>query len=189
MRRHLAVVLCALAGVGAGWPLSKKKPVEPLPLSQEHRHPSGAFTFRTPDGWQVGPSKQNEAAVEAAGDGLRVRLLFFPRDLGYDALHGHCMLERLVTSQMDVNPAIQYEYDYLSSTVADRRTLDSAFRVIYDKPIDGSLVWRQRNLTVVGGSQSLCVVAFAPQPLWKKDARLRSTLDAVIGSITFAAAR
>jgi hypothetical protein len=181
------VVLVALSGVGAGWPLAKKKPVEPLPLSQEHRHPSGAFTFRTPDGWKVGPSKQNAAAFEASGDGMLVRLLFEPRDLGYDAVHGNCMLERLVPKQIDVNPAIQYEYDYVSNAVGERRTLDSAFRVVYDKPVDGSLVWRQRNLTVVGAGQSLCIVTFAPQQVWKGDARLRATLDAVIGSITFAA--
>ena len=45
-----------------------------------------------------------------------------------------------------------------AAPIGDRRALDSAFVVTYDKPIRASAQWRQRNLTVVGDGQSLCAI-------------------------------
>ena len=58
-----------------------------------------------------------------------------------------------------------------TSSAAPRATgapLDSAFVVRYDAPVEGSAAWRQRNLTIVGGGESLCVIGYAPLPAWKK---------------------
>src|SRR5687767_7652296 len=80
----LAVVSAALL---LPTPVAAKK--TPLPaLTQEHIHPSAAFSFRTPSGWKVWPADNDPAAMVAAGDGLVVRFIFHGREVGYDALHG-----------------------------------------------------------------------------------------------------
>ena len=43
--------------------------------------------------------------------------------------------------------------------------------------------WRQRNLTVVGGGESLCVIGYAPAADWKKSKETRRLLEAVLASV------
>jgi lysine/ornithine N-monooxygenase len=49
----------------------------------------------------------------------------------------------------------------------------------------GEQQWRQRNLTVVGGGQSVCIVAHCPLKLWKKSKEARRTLDGIVQSVRF----
>lgn len=161
---------------------ARRQPAAPA-LTREHRHPSGAFTFRTPEDWQVGPGTR-PGALEARGGLLRVLFLFEPRELGYDGLHADCMVRRL-RGLAETDPSVKYEYDYLSGQVGERRFLDSAFSVRYDLPVDGVNDWRQRNLTIVGAGQSLCVISHAPLAQWKKSAALRALIDGVVASVTF----
>jgi hypothetical protein len=174
----LVALLPAFASAGG------KKPEAPPPLPQEHLHPSGAFTFRTPEDWKVAPSPTNPGAIEAGGGGLLVRFLFRPEEQGFDSLHVVCMLERLA-SEMEQAPQVQYEYDFVGGALGDRRGLDSAFIVTYEKPISGYTQWRQRNVTIVGAGQSLCAISYAPLPVWRKSAATRALLDAVLGSVVF----
>jgi hypothetical protein len=177
----LAILVALLpAGALAG---GKKRESAPL-LPREHVHPSGAFTFRTPQDWRVEPSPTNPDAVETGGGGLLVRFIFYRDERGYDSLHVLCMLERLA-GEMEQEPRVQYEYDFVSGVFGDRRGLDSAFVVTYLKPIAGYTEWRQRNVTLVGAGQSLCAISYAPVPLWKKSPGARALLDAVLGSVVF----
>jgi hypothetical protein len=156
----------------------------PPPLTQEHVHPSGAFTFKTPADWQVQQSPTNPYAIEAGGGGLLVRFIFRREEVGYDSLHVDCMLERLA-SEMEQDPRIRYEYDFVSGVFGDRRGLDSAFVVTYNNPIAGYREWRQRNVTLVGAGQSLCAISYAPLPVWKKSRATRALLDGILASVTF----
>ncbi len=156
---------------------------EPPALTAEHEHPSGAFTFRTPGSWKVGPVAGKPDAFDAVGDGVRVRFLFRWGEVGYDGLHVDCMLERLA-APMDMQPRVKYEYDFLSSTFGAMRALDSAFVVEYDAPVAGARQWRQRNLTLVGSGQSLCLITYVPLEVWKKDKKARALVDAVVASVT-----
>jgi len=183
MKRAFWILLALLLAV----PGEAGKP-QPPALDAEHEHPSKAFTFRTPPGWKVGVMAGRPDAYEAAGDGVRVRFLYRPDEPGYDTLHVGCMLERLAAA-MDMRPGVKYEYDFLSANFGELRTLDSAFVVEYDAPIQGYRDWRQRNLTLVGGGQSLCLITYAPLPLWKKDKKLRTLLDAVVSSVSLRPAR
>lgn len=176
----LAVSLALLGPV----PASAGRKPEARPLSSEHVHPSGAFSFKTPEGWSVGPSPLNPEVLDASGDGAIVRFLYRDGESGYDSLHVTCMLERLA-GPMETHPRVKYEYDFLSGTAGERRLLDSAFVVLYDKPIQNQREWRQRNLTLVGGGQSLCVITNVPLAVWKKDSRTRALVDAVVASIAF----
>jgi len=160
----------------------KQEPPPPLPA--QHRHLSGGFAFRTPEGWKVDSPPENPEVVNAAGDGVAVRFVYRDGESGYDSLHGVCMLERLAGA-MDMDPVVRYEYDFVGGVIGDRRALDSAFVVTYDKPILGQRQWRQRNVTIVGNGSSLCAITYAPLPLWKKSAPTRALLDAVLGSVTF----
>ena len=72
------------------------------------------------------------------------------------------MLERLAGA-MEQEPSVQYEYDFVGGAMGDRRALDSAFVVTYDKPDRrAQRQWRQRSVTIVGNGTSLCAVAYAP---------------------------
>jgi hypothetical protein len=150
----------------------------------EREHPSGAFTYRVPAAWTVGPSPNEATDLELAGDGLRARIQFKAQEMGFDGLHSLCMLDRLA-GPMAMDPRVQYEYDFVSGQTGDRRFLDSAFFVGYEPAIQGHRVWRQRTLTVVGEGQSLCISTFAPADVWKKSRKVRETLDAIVASITF----
>ena len=159
-----------------------RKPPPPPPLPLEHTHASGAFTFRTPEGWILTPGHRPEILDVWSGE-LGVRFLFREEESGFDTLHETCKLERLADA-MDTFPQVKYEYEYVGGPFGDRRALDSAFAVTYDKPVKGHRVWRQRTLTVVGAGQSLCAMSYAPASAWKS-AMTRATLDAVLASVTF----
>lgn len=182
MRRlWILVLLAALVPVAA----AAGKPDEAPPnLTHEHVHPSGKFTFKTPEDWRVEPSPTDPNAVETGGGGVLVRFLYRDGENGYDSLHVDCMLERLAP-EMEQEPRIRYEYDFLSGVVGDRRILDSAFEVRYLKPIGGYTEWRQRNVTLVGAGQSVCAISYAPLPIWKKSKSVRALLDGVLASMVF----
>jgi hypothetical protein len=151
-------------------------------LTKEYRHPSGGFSFRTPEDWRVAPLAGRPDVLEASGPGLRIRFVRHAGEMGYDSLHAACMMERLA-GPMQTSGDVRYEYDFVSWSSGARRALDSAFTVRYDAPVDGYRDWRQRNVTIVGGGQSLCVIAHSPAPLWKKSRPLKDTLDKVLASV------
>ncbi len=176
----LTAVVVLPVPLGAGSSRSAPPPV----LSHEHLHPSGAFSFRTPDSWMLlsyGPEPQ---ALEAKGDGLVVRFLFRRQEVGFDSLHVSCMLDRLA-GQMESQPRVEYEYDFLTGTVGELQVLDSAFKVRYDYPVMGHRDWRQRNLTVVGKGQSLCVITYCPTSVWRRSPEKRVLLDGIVKSVAF----
>jgi hypothetical protein len=161
-----------------------KKKAPPPPLPAQHRLPSGAFAFRTPEAWKIVSTPENPDTLNASGDGVAVRFVYHEGENGYDSFHGACMLERLAGA-MEMEPVVQYEYDFVGGVIGDRRALDSAFVVTYDKPILGQRQWRQRTVSIVGNGTSLCAVTYAPATLWKKSAPTRALLDAVLASVTF----
>lgn len=179
-RRH-AVAWAVLAALAV--PAAAEQAASPA-LTREHTHPSGAFSFRTPETWTEQALPNDPGGQQVAGDGIVVRFLFRRGEAGYDALHGDCMMQRL-TEAPQTDPQTQYEYDYLSGGAENRRFLDSAFRVNYDAPIQGYREWRQRNLTIVGSGQSLCVIVFVPSQLWKKSKASRALADGVVRSLAF----
>ena len=140
LRRAAAVL--TLSALVCGPSLAKETPA-PV-LDSEHEHPSGAFTFRTPASWTVRPRASNPDVLEAVGDDVLVRFLFRWGEIGYDGLHVDCMLERLAPP-MDIQPRVEYEYDFLSGGFGPMRALDSAFTVTYDSPIRGQRQWRQHQ--------------------------------------------
>jgi hypothetical protein len=177
--RGVAAVTVLLGGLAAAG--EKAAPPE---LSREHLHPSGSFSFRTPEDWSVQPSPTNPNALEAGGGTLLVRFLYRADEPGFDSLHVTCMVERLAGA-MAMHPQVKYEYDFLSGPVGNNhRALDSAFVVTYDEPILGHKQWRQRNVTLVGGGESLCIIAYSPLTMWKKSPATRALLDAVVASLT-----
>jgi len=183
-RGRVAATLLLLVVALSSEARAAKKKVPPPPLPTLHTHSSGAFAFRTPESWKVAPVPENPDTVNASGDGVAIRFLYRDGDSGYDSLHGACMLERLAGA-MDMEPVVQYEYDFVGGAFGDRRALDSAFVVTYDKPILGERQWRQRNVTIVGNGSSLCAITYAPLTVWKKSAPTRALLDAVLASVTF----
>jgi len=184
-RIALPTVLAAFAAAGAAVPSPAAGRVpDPPSLETEHTSPSGAFTFRTPAAWVVESNAEQPETVNAAGSGVRVRFVHRRGEHGYDSLHGACMLERLAPP-IETSPVIKYEYDYIDGAIGDRRALDSAFVIRYDRPVHGHKEWRQRNVTVVGSGHSLCAVSYAPAPLWKKSKDTRALLDAVLSSVSF----
>ena len=175
----LTVVLCP-GSVLAG----RKDPDPPPLLSVEHQHPSGAFLFRTPDGWKVQAIPANPDAIEAWGGDLGLRFVYRAGESGYDSLHVDCMQERLA-GPMDTEPRIKYEYEFVGGVVGSRRALDSAFVVRYDQPRHGHREWRQRTITVVGQGESLCVMTYVPRETWKSSAPTRALVDSLLASVTF----
>jgi hypothetical protein len=168
------------ATLGAG----KKDPPPSPTLTAEHWNASKTVSFRTPAAWVVQAGTSQPEVTEARGDGLIVRVLRREGELGLDSLHVECMLVRLA-GPMDTFPQVDYEYDFVGSTVGERKALDSAFVVHYDEPIEGHRDWRQRNLTVIGEGESVCVVAYAPLPVWKKSKPARNLLTSIVESIRF----
>ncbi len=159
---------------------AKKAKPEPPALTREYRHPSGAFAFRTPEAWEI--RETGLETTEAWGAEIGFRFVYRSGEVGFDSLHVTCMLERLAP-EAETDPRIRYEYDFLSGPLLDRRALDSAFSVRYDKAIRGHRVWRQRNLTLVGGGHSLCVVSYVPSQLWKRSLAARGLVAAVTASL------
>jgi hypothetical protein len=184
-RVELVSVVFLVVGLRPEIVLAGGKPPEaPPPLNVEHQHPSGAFAFRTPEGWKVQPSLANPAVVDAWGGDLGVRFVYRAGEAGYDALHADCMLERLA-GPMETEPRIKYEYEFVGGVVGNRRALDSAFVLRYDQPRHGHKEWRQRTVTVVGEGDSLCAISYVPRQLWKSSPLSRAVVESVLGSVTF----
>ncbi len=162
----------------------KAPKLAPPDLPREHVCPSKAFSFRTPADWTVESSGTSPEVVQAQGDSVVVRFLHRGQEVGFDGLHVDCMQERLGGSPLQAEPQVEYEYDFVGGRIGARRALDSAFRVRYDLPILGFREWRQRNITLVGEGESLCVIAYCPMKLWKKSPETRALLDGVLASIT-----
>lgn len=158
------------------------KTIAPPSLSVEHRHPSGAFSFRTPEGWTVQPLASG--ALEAWEGDLGLRFLYAEGENGFDSLHATCILEGLAAAA-EAEPRFRYEYEYVGGVLGDRRVLDTAHAVRYDAAVHGHRDWRQRTVTVVGGGASLCVMSYAPLATWKKVPSSRAVLDAVMASLAF----
>ena len=177
----LACLLLLPASVGAG---KKKDAPAVTPLPSEHWNESRTIGLRTPAGWTVRLEPGPPEVLETRGDGLIVRVLRREGELGLDSLHAECMLVRLA-GPMDTFPQVDYEYDYVGGEVGERRALDSVFVVHYDQAVEGYSDWRQRNLTVVGEGESVCVIAYAPTPVWKKSRPARNLLTSVVESIRF----
>lgn len=171
-----ALLLLAVAAAGG------KKPAPPVGLPATHTNAASTLRFRTPAAWAVSSRPGDPELTEARGDGLYLRILRREGELGLDGLHVDCMLSRLA-GEMQSSLDVAYEYDFVGGTLGARRVLDSAFVVEYDAPIDGARSWRQRNLTVVGAGESLCVIGFAPAREIKKSKDLRRLFDAVVGSV------
>jgi hypothetical protein len=166
-------------------PLGARTPPSSGPaLPSEHRNASESFRFRTPSSWVVATLREGPEVLEARGADVLVRFLYRKQEAGYDSMHADCMLERLAEA-MDTAPEVKYEYDFVSWTDGPLRALDSAFAVNYDRPVLGHRQWRQRNLTVVGDGQSLCVIAYCPSSLWKKSPDTRALLERVVRSVEF----
>ncbi|MFN8092128.1 MAG: hypothetical protein U0599_07910 [Vicinamibacteria bacterium] len=167
----------ALAGA------ADKTPVPPL--TAVHVNASRTVRLHTPAGWTVENREGQPEVTEARGDGLIVRILRREGELGLDSLHVECMLVRLAGA-METSPQVDYEYDFVSGQMGERRALDSAFMTTYDQPVAGSPRWRQRNVTLVGGGESVCVIGYAPADLWKKSKPARSLLQAVLAGVELA---
>lgn len=182
MKGRLAALIALSSLTVPAW-AGKKAPPPPPSLVAEHMHPTGAFTFRTPDGWTVGPLPGRSDVVEAWGGPIGVRFVYQPGETGLDSLHVACMLERLAPP-MDAQPQVKYEYDFVGGPVGQARALDSAFTVRYDREVHGHGVWRQRTLTVVGGGHSLCLASYVPADVWKRSPEARAAADAVLASVT-----
>jgi len=151
-------------------------------LAAEHTSLSGSLTLRTPPGWTAETTSGQPERIEARGQGLIVRVLRMEGEVGLDSLHVQCMMERLAP-MMQTRPEVDYEYDFHEGTVGERRALDSAFVVHYDEPIDGEKDWRQRNVTLVGLGESVCVIGMTPRSVWKKSKESRALLDAVMAGV------
>jgi hypothetical protein len=177
--RLLPAALCLIAALGES-ALARKN--EPATLGPELPHPSGAFTYRLPQGWSIAPSLNEPDGMDATGDGIGVRLVYHRGEIGYDGLHGICLMQRF-PGHGEAEP--QYEYDYVEGVDGPRRILDSAFVLDYEAPVQGYKKWRQRNLTLVGGGHSLCLITFAPVSVWKKSDKARAAAQALITSVKF----
>jgi hypothetical protein len=152
----------------------------------ERAHPSGLFSFRTPPAWSVEAVATRKDLLQASGEEGVVWFVVHPGNNGYDSQHVNCMSERLV-GKASQSMVLSYEYDFREGAVASRRALDSAFLVAYTTAVRGQAVWRQRNVTLVGDRETVCVVVFCPAATWKASKQTRLTLDAVVGSIAFPA--
>ena len=151
-------------------------------LTTEHTNAARTLTIRTPADWVFETREGTPERSEARKGGLIVRIVRREGELGLDGYHVQCMMERLA-GPMVSQPQVDYEYDFLQGWVGERQVLDSAFIVHYDEAIEGHKDWRQRNVTVVGKGESLCVVAMAPKRVWKKSKEERALLEAVVEGI------
>jgi hypothetical protein len=177
-----ALCIAGILGSAALAPAGARQ--APPALAAAHANGSDTVRFRTPPDWQVATRPGQPELTEARGEGLIVRILYRDGELGLDSLHVECMLVRLA-GEMEARPQVDYEYDFVGGALGDRRVLDSAFVVHYDAAIGGSHDWRQRNLTVVGGGESVCVIGYSPLPAWKRSRPIRDLLNAVLGSVEF----
>ncbi len=172
----LAPSLLLLTAFAAG-----EKAIVPA-LSQEHWNASKTLRFKTPAGWTVTHTPSDLELTEARGDGMILRLLRRAGELGLDSLHVECMMVRLARP-METHPRVDYEYDFVGGEIAGRRALDSAFVVEYDEPVAGEKKWRQRNLTLVGENESVCIVTYVPHGMWRKSNTARKLLTSIAESV------
>src|SRR6266850_5498156 len=87
--RVVATLLLAAASLALLAPAAAAgKHAPPPPLPAQHRHLSGGFAFRTPEGWKVDSPAENPEVLNAAGDGVVVRFVYRDGESGYDSLHG-----------------------------------------------------------------------------------------------------
>jgi hypothetical protein len=182
--KHLRPIALLFAVVASPAVAGDKRPPVPVELPAVHTNASATLRLHTPRDWIVTSAPGQPELTEAKGGGLIVRILRRDGEVGLDSLHVECMLARLAP-EMHVQPGVEYEYDFIGGAAGERRALDSAFLVHYDEPIEGSAKWRQRNLTIVGGGESLCVIGYAPMPAWKKSKELKRLLEAVLASVEF----
>lgn len=181
MKALRAVILAPLVVHSAVLAAGEKKATAPV-LSEEHWNASKTLSFRTPAGWTVTSKPGELETTEARGDGVILRLVRREGELGLDGLHVECMLNRLA-GPMETHPQVAYEYDFIGGDVQGRRALDSAFVVEYDEPIEGDRKWRQRNLTLIGKGDSVCIITYAPNGVFKKSAAARKLLTSVAESV------
>jgi hypothetical protein len=180
VRREVAASTLAIFLSPALGAAGSKTPPPPV-LTDEHRNPSGHISFQTPPDWNV--TVKDSSRIDAWGPDVGLRLVERVGEQGLDSFHADCMMERLAPP-METEPQVAYEYDFIGGEVNGHRALDSAFAVAYDKEIRGHRQWRQRNVSLVGGGRSLCVVVYAPAAHWKKSRASRALVDAVLASVT-----
>jgi hypothetical protein len=178
LRAVCASVLCLPASAIAG-----EKSVSST-LTETHTNASQTLRFRTPPGWKVETREGEPEITEARGGGLILRLVRRAAYLGLDSLHVDCMLIRLA-DDAHTNPVVEYEYDFVGGALAEREVLDSAFVVHYDEAIEGSRDWRQRNVSVAGQGESVCVIGYGPAGTLRRSKPSRALLDAVMASVEF----
>jgi hypothetical protein len=179
MKDLVATVLAGLAVASVPLGAGEKATVD---LTAEHTNAAKTFTISTPPDWEFETRAGLPEFSEARGGPLVLRILRRDGELGLDGYHVQCMLERLA-GPMETQPQVDYEYDFRQGWIGERQALDSAFTVHYDEAIEGYRDWRQRNVTVVGKGESLCVVAMAPSRVWKKSREDRELLEAVMTSV------
>jgi hypothetical protein len=177
-----AVFLASLVALPAL--LSAGDKIEIKPLALEHWNSSRTLRFKTPEGWVVQNTPGQVELTEARGDGMRLRLVRWPMDMGLDSTHADCMLQRLA-GPMETSLDVRYEYDFVGGEIGERRALDSAFVVEYDAVIDGDKKWRQRNLTVVGAGESVCIITYVRNSMFKKSSAMKKFMTSLVEGVTF----
>ena len=182
MKHTGAVILASLVALPAVLAAGEKIVIKPL--AQEHWNSSRTLRFKTPEGWLVQNTSGQVELTEARGDGMRLRLVRWPMDMGLDSTHAECMLQRLA-GPMETSLDVRYEYDFVGGEMGERRALDSAFVVEYDAVIDGDKKWRQRNLTVVGAGESVCIITYVRNGLFKKYTTVRKFLTSLVEGVSF----
>jgi hypothetical protein len=145
---------------------------------------SGEFTFRTPVGWQVEEVAGRKGMSQAVGPDGIVRFLLLRTETGRDSLHVSCMAEQLLGG-MEVSPVGSLDYDFVDRRLGDWMALESAMRLVYDRPIQGHRKWRQRTVSLVGEGRSLCIMVHCPVETWKESKPTRRRLDAIVASVRF----
>lgn len=182
--KHLTTVTLASLALLAGpsGANDESSAVQAL-LVSEHKNAAETFTLKTPRDWVVESRPGQPEVTEArGGTDLVFRIVRREGELSLDGWHVQCMLERLA-GPMVTHPQVDYEYDFRQGWIGDRQAMDSAFVVHYDEEIEGHRDWRQRNVTVIGGGESLCLIGMAPKKVWKKSKKDRALLEAVMTSL------
>jgi hypothetical protein len=184
MKDRAAVALACLTVFAASGGADERESLVDDRLAVRHETAGGTLVVSTPEDWVFETRGGQPEVTETRGGGLVVRIVRREGELGLDAWHVQCMEERLA-GPMKAHPHVQYEYDFRQGWIGDRQALDSAFVVQYDEEIGGHKDWRQRNVSVVGGGESLCLIGMAPRRVWKKSKEDRKLLEAVLTSIRF----
>jgi hypothetical protein len=182
MKDLVAVALASLLISTAARAGEKAAPVD---LPAVHVNTTSTVRLHLPIDWTATSRPGEPEVTEARGGGFVVRVLRREGELGLDSLHIECMQFRLA-GPMDTSPELRYEYDFVGGEVGEHRALDSVAIVTYDEPVEGHKLWRQRNITLVGKGESVCVVAHAPLSVWKKSKTAQKLLNSVLERIELA---